>query len=458
MKKNDIVKINITDITAEGSGVGRYEGMAVFVPSAAVGDEIECRIVKVLRSYCYGIIERIITPSADRLDRGCEIKNSCGGCIFRHISYEAEKRIKADMVKNAFVRLGGFDESTLDILPITGCTDTDRYRNKAQYPVSADKQGHITAGFYARRSHRIIPCEDCLLQPEIFGDIVKEIIMNAEEKNIPPYDEVSGKGALRHIYLRKGYHSGEVMVCLVTAADDKMITGKYREIAHIITRKFSQIRSVILNINKEKNNVILGKKCITLWGSDTISDTMCGVRVKLSPLSFYQVNTAQAEELYRVAGEFAALTGREDVLDLYCGAGTIGLSLAGHAGRVTGAEIIPEAVENARENARESGIVNADFICADAGQAAKRFLDEGRCPDVIITDPPRKGCDVLTLESMVKMSPGRIVMVSCNPATAARDCRFLAEHGYVTDKIKPVDMFAGTGHVECVVLMSRVKD
>lgn len=438
-------------MTAEGSGVGHENGMAVFVPSAAKGDVISCRIVKVLKNLCYGIVEEIITPSPDRQDRGCEVKKACGGCIFRHISYESELDIKNNIVRNAFIRLGKFEDSGI-FLPPLGCDETDKYRNKAQYPVTADKDGRLICGFYAQRSHRVVPCTDCLLQPDIFGKILRDILEIADKRKISAYDEASGKGLLRHIYLRRGYHSGEIMVCFVASKPD---IKSFEPIAKILMEKYPEIRSVILNVNSKNTNVIMGSRCITLGGSDNITDIMCGNRISLSPLSFYQVNTAQAERLYGIAGEFAALTGSEDVLDLYCGAGTIGLSVAGRAKHVTGAEIIPQAVENAKLNARENGIENADFICADAGQAAKLMCESGRAPDVIITDPPRKGCDTLTLDSIVKMSPKRVVMVSCNPATAARDCRYLADKGYCLQKVRAVDLFPGTGHVECVVLMSR---
>ncbi len=427
-------------------------GMAVFVPSAAVGDIINCRIVKVLSSYAFGIIDEMIRPSADRADRGCEVKKTCGGCVFRHISYAAEIRIKENTVKNAFIRLGKFSEEEFEFLPILGSDITDRYRNKAQYPVSEDKNGRVICGFYAQRSHRVIPCEDCLLQPKIFSNINAEILAFANENHIPPYNEETGKGLLRHIYLRRGYHSGEIMVCLVCTRADKKA---FAPLADSLMKKFPDIKSFILNINPDRTNVITGKKCVTLGGNDSITDIMCKNRISISPLSFYQVNTPQAERLYAEAGAFAELTGNEDVLDLYCGAGTIGLSLASRAKHITGAEIIPEAVENAKANAAANGIANADFICADAGKAAKIFAESGRSPQVIITDPPRKGCDELTLDSIVKMSPDRVVMVSCNPATAARDCRYLADRGYRLRKVRAADLFPGAGHVETVALLIK---
>ncbi|MGN0642212.1 MAG: 23S rRNA (uracil(1939)-C(5))-methyltransferase RlmD [Huintestinicola sp.] len=458
-KKNDIITLEITDMTAEGNGVGHVssgedKGMAVFVAGSAVGDVISCKIVKVQKSFCYGIINFIITPSEDRLDRGCGVQKTCGGCIFRHIKYSAEERLKENIVKNAFIRIGGFSETDAEFLPIAGCAETERYRNKAQYPVAVSSDGKAVCGFYAPRSHRVIPCDDCLLQPEIFGIILKRIIKYVNKEKISVYSEEKGTGLLRHIYIRRGYHSGEIMVCFVAS---KEAVSVFAPLAEKLAEGFPDIKSVILNVNDKNTNVIMGKKCVTLWGSDTITDIMCSNKISISPLSFYQVNTAQAERLYSIAAEFTALTGSEDVLDLYCGAGTIGLFLAGKAGHVTGAEIIPEAVENAKKNAAANGIKNADFICADAGQAAKLLSDSGRKPDVIITDPPRKGCDALTLESIVKMSPERVVMVSCNPATAARDCRILADRGYALRKVRAVDMFAGTGHVETVCLLSKLK-
>lgn len=426
--------------------------MAVFLPSCAVGDRVKCRVVKVLKNCAYGIAEEVITPSPDRKDRGCQVQKTCGGCVFRHLSYKAELAVKERVVKNAFERLGKFDMGSIKVFPIIGCENTDNYRNKAQYPVTADKQGNAVCGFYARRSHRVIPCTDCRLQPNIFGDILKDIMETVNREKILPYNEETGGGLLRHIYLRMGHHSGEIMVCFVVTREDRK---KFMPMGESLVKKYPEIKSVILNINPKNTNVILGEKCVTLLGSDNITDIMCGNKITISPLSFYQVNTAQAERLYNIAGDFAGLTGSEDVLDLYCGAGTIGLSLAKKAGHITGAEVIPAAVENAKYNASQNNIANADFICADAGQAAKILWGSGRKPDVIITDPPRKGCDTLTLESIVKMSPKRVVMVSCDPATAARDCRFLADNGYALKKLQAVDMFAGAGHVECAAVMIK---
>ncbi|MBQ8688207.1 MAG: 23S rRNA (uracil(1939)-C(5))-methyltransferase RlmD [Ruminococcus sp.] len=451
MQKNEIYTVIIEDLTAEGSGVCRVDGMTVFVPDTAPGDELKIKIVKVLKRYAFGIVQEILTPSGDRMTPDCPHHRQCGGCTFRHIRYEKELGLKAKIVRDAFERLGKLSP---EFLPILGCESRIRYRNKAQYPVAADKDGRLICGFYAKRSHRIIPVKDCLLQPELFSRVTDAILRYAEKKKISAYHEETNTGILRHIYLREGHSSGEMMVCLVVR---KAIARELGGLIPVLTEEFPQVKSIVMNVNPEKTNVILGRKTVTLWGSDAIMDTMCGNEVEISPLSFYQVNTPQAERLYGAAKEFAALTGRERLLDLYCGAGTIGLSMADAAGSVLGVEVIPEAVENAKENAERNGIENAEFICGDAGEIAQRLAAENMLPDVIVADPPRKGCDEQTIDAICQMNPERIVMVSCNPSTAARDCALLCQRQYRIVKVQPVDLFPGTGHVECVVLMSREK-
>lgn len=451
MQKNEIYTVTIDDLTAEGSGVCHIDGMAVFVPDTAAGDEAEIKIVKVLKNYAFGIVQRLILPSADRMEPDCKYCRQCGGCTFRHISYEKELEIKAKIVKDAFERIGKLHP---EFLPIIGGESRVRYRNKAQYPVASDKNGRLICGFYAKRSHRIVPIEDCLLQPESFKKAVDIIIGYAQEKRISAYDEETNTGILRHIYLREGYHTGEMMVCLVVR---KAIERELRGLIPRLLDAMPEVKSIVMNVNSEKTNVILGRKNVTLWGSDTITDTMCGNETEISPLSFYQVNTPQAERLYGAAKEFAGLTGEERLLDLYCGAGTIGLSMADKAGSVLGVEVVPPAVENAKRNAERNGIENAEFICGDAGEVAKKLADENMLPDVIVADPPRKGCDMQTIDAICRMNPERVVMVSCNPATAARDCALLCERQYKIEKVQPVDLFPGTGHVECVVMMSRDK-
>ena len=330
--------------------------------------------------------------------------------------------------------------------------ERSHYRNKAQYPVAVEADGKPVCGFYAKRSHRVIPVRDCQLQLVLFQQVLDVILQYVAEKSISVYQEETGTGILRHVYLRQGWHTGELMVCLVVR---KPIERQLKGLIERLTTAFPQVKSIVMNCNPARTNVILGEKNVLLWGSETITDILCGNRISLSPHAFYQVNTEQAERLYGIAKEFAALQGTERLLDLYCGAGTIGLSMADAAASVLGVEIVPQAVENAKENARQSGISNAEFLCGDAGTVAQKLEQEQLQPDVIVVDPPRKGCDQNALDAMAKMQPERIVMISCHPATAARDCAVLQEMGYVVQKVQPVDLFPGTGHVECVVLMSR---
>lgn len=450
MKKNDTFETTILDLTIEGSGVCRIDNMAVFVPGTAVGDRIRVKIVKVLKSYAFGIVDALLEASPDRIAPACSLKQ-CGGCVFQHVTYEAELHIKEKTVQDAFTRIGKLSP---EFLPILGGHQRTRYRNKAQYPFALDKDGRAVLGFFARRSHRVILVEDCLLQPEQFSEIAKAVLKFIRERHISIYDETTGRGDLRHLYLRCGQHSGEVMVCFIVR---KPIRKELEPLIQLLTEQFPDIRCICMNCNPKQTNVILGDRTETLWGSDTITDTMCGNTVDLSPESFYQVNTFQAELLYGVAKKFAQLTGEERLLDLYCGAGTIGLSMADQVKELVGVEIVPEAVQNARKNAQRARISNARFFCGDAGTIAGQLVQQGEIPDVITVDPPRKGCDDVTIHAMVQMQPKRIVMISCNPATAARDCALLDELGYHVELVQPVDLFPGTGHVECVVLLSRQK-
>lgn len=443
MKKNEVLRLEITGLTNEGAGVARHEGMAVFVPFSAVGDVLDCRVLKVRSSFSYAKIERLITPSPDRVENDCLAYTKCGGCCFRHISYAAELKAKADFVKSAFLRIGGLD------VPFDGILSTEefsRYRNKAQLPV-AEVNGAPVCGYFSPRSHRVIPCGDCLLSPEIFSKICAEILKYQRDLGLSCYDEASGKGLLRHIYLRRGHKSGEIMVCLVVTKP----TRAYDGLAKILAEKFSAIKTVVLNVNPERTNVILGERVLPIYGGGKINDEICGVAVELSPDSFYQVNTAAAELVYKKASEYAELSGSETLLDLYCGAGTVGLSMAKGLKKLIGVEIVPEAVKNARANAERNGVKNAEFIASDAGKAASELAERGERPDVVTVDPPRKGCDRATLDAVIKMSPRRVVMISCDPATAARDSKYLAEHGYAAARLCAVDMFPRTNHVETVV-------
>ncbi|MBQ7131789.1 MAG: 23S rRNA (uracil(1939)-C(5))-methyltransferase RlmD [Oscillospiraceae bacterium] len=449
MKKNEIVRLEITGLTQEGNGVGRFENMAVFVPFTAVGDVIDAKIVKVAKTYSYGITDKIITASADRIDSDCESFLKCGGCSFRHIDYNAELAAKQSFVEDAFKRIGKIE---CEVQAILGCENIDEYRNKAQYPVR-QVGGVAICGFYSKRSHRITSQTKCALSPDVFSQIADDILKYINENKIRAYDEQSQSGILRHIYLRRGFNSGEIMVCLVCTKKTD-----FSPLSKILCEKYADIKTIVLNINADNTNVILGKKNIVIFGNGTIKDIMCGNEIELSPHSFYQINTEQAQKLYAIAEGFAEAGENSFVLDLYCGAGTIGLSMARRIKRLLGVEIVQSAVDNAIKNAERNRICNAEFICSDAGKAAQKICESNCFPDVVILDPPRKGCDSLTLESVVKMSPQRIVMVSCNPATCARDCAALEKMGYKTVKIKPVDMFPRTTHVECVVLMEKICD
>ena len=448
MKKNQIIELEITDITSDGNGVGRYESMAVFVPETAVGDLLKVKIVKVLKSYCFGIVDEIISPSPDRVQTDCPHFPKCSGCSFRHISYESEAKLKEKFVYDAFTRIGKIQT---EFMPILSCEASDRYRNKAQYPVGISDDGNI-CGFYAKRSHRIMSGYDCRLLPENFGEISRFITEYTNENNITGYDEKSGRGVLRHIFIRQGYHSKELMICFVVKKD---ISQRLMPLCEKLREKFDETKSIVMNINPDNTNVILGKRTVALYGNGCISDTMCGNTIDIAPEAFYQVNTYQAERLYAQAAEFAEFKGDELLLDLYCGAGTIGLSMADRVKKLVGVEIIPQAVENAKKNAKINGVENAEFICADAGKAAKQLAEKCLKPDIVVLDPPRKGCDADTLEAIVSMCPEKIVMISCNPATAARDCGFLSANGYNAEKVRAVDLFPRTTHVECVVLLSR---
>ena len=448
MKKNDIITLEITDLTTDGSGVGKYEGMAVFVPLTAVGDIAEIKILKVKKSYCFGKLERLITPSASRINQDCAVFNRCGGCVTRHIDYKAECEAKQNKVYSAVKRIGGIELLPNPIIP---AKKTERYRNKAQYPVSLDGK----AGFFAKHSHRIIECGTCLLQPETFDKIVNKTEQWISDNGISVYNEQTHSGLLRHIYLRIAEKTGEIMFTAVINGDSLPQSDKLIEILKDICKE--NLKSVQININKADTNVILGEECKVLYGEKHITDILCGIKVRLSPLSFYQVNRAMAEKLYLKARELADPLGK-NILDLYCGAGTIGLSMADEAKSIVGVEIVPQAVEDAKFNAENNYITNARFICADAKTAAAQLAKENYKPDVVIVDPPRKGCSEELLITVSKdFSPERIVYISCDPATLARDAAILNQKGYMLKEYTPVDLFPRTAHIETVALLSRQK-
>ena len=450
MKKNDIVKIKITSATAEGSGVGKTEdNIVVFVPMTAIGDEIEARILKVKKTYAFGKREKIITPSAARISPDCPNFSKCGGCVWRHISYDEELKIKSKKVKDAVERIGGI---STEFRPIIGSDRVNRYRNKAQLPVGKDKEGGAVIGFYAFHSHRIIDCDDCALQPEIFKtvmDVTRDFI---ERTNTDIYDESTGKGRLRHLYIRLGEVTNELMVCYVVNGNglkqEDMLVKMLRE-------SLPNLKTVVFNSNREKTNVILGNKNRVAYGKGYITDVLCRLKFKISPFSFWQVNRAQAEKLYSKAKEYAKLSGDEVLLDLYCGTGTIGLTMAQDCKQLVGVEIVEDAVNDAKANAEANEINNARFICADAPTAAEQLRKEGTAPDVVILDPPRKGCGEELVKTIRKMNPKRVVYVSCDPATLARDLKYFSENGYITHEVTPCDMFPRTAHCESVALLTK---
>ena len=454
LQKNQILTLRIERLSSDGSGVAHSpDGETVFVPGAAPGDEADVRIVKDCKRYAFGILDHLRTPSPDRIPVDCAVAGPCGGCSLRHLDYTAELRAKQENVTDAFRRIGGLDVPVLDICP---SPEVDRYRNKVQFPVGLDKNGNPCIGFYAGRTHRIVPCPDCKLQPGVLNDIGNALCRFFAENGIQPYNEETGQGLVRHIFLRRGAHSGQIMVCLVCTRPNlphaDALCTRLRE-------QFADIATILLNVNSKNTNVILGTETHTLYGPGYIEDTLCGVPVQLGPLSFYQVNTLAAERLYGIAAQYAQLTPDDLLLDLYCGMGTIGLSMVDHCRELVGVEIVPEAIESAKANAARMGdavAAKSCFFCADAGQAATRLAAEGLHPDVVMLDPPRKGCDEATLSAVVRMAPRRVVYVSCNPATAARDAAWLENNGYHAEKVQPVDLFPRTKHFEAVLLLSKL--
>ena len=454
LQKNQILTLRIERLSSDGSGVAHSpDGETVFVPGAAPGDEADVRIVKDCKRYAFGILDHLRTPSPDRIPVDCAVAGPCGGCSLRHLDYTAELRAKQENVTDAFRRIGGLDVPVLDICP---SPEVDRYRNKVQFPVGLDKNGNPCIGFYAGRTHRIVPCPDCKLQPGVLNDIGNALCRFFAENGIQPYNEETGQGLVRHIFLRRGAHSGQIMVCLVCTRPNlphaDALCTRLRE-------QFADIATILLNVNSKNTNVILGTETHPLYGPGYIEDTLCGVPVQLGPLSFYQVNTLAAERLYGIAAQYAQLTPDDLLLDLYCGMGTIGLSMVDHCRELVGVEIVPEAIESAKANAARMGdavAAKSCFFCADAGQAATRLAAEGLHPDVVMLDPPRKGCDEATLSAVVRMAPRRVVYVSCNPATAARDAAWLENNGYHAEKVQPVDLFPRTKHCEAVLLLSKL--
>lgn len=447
IKKNDDIKLNITSLSSDGSGVGRYDNLVIFVPETCVGDEITAHIVKVKKTYAFAIVKDVITSGESRTEADCAVSKSCGGCVFRHMDYESELEAKKGFVNDAFARLGKLDLRVDDIL----FASPERYRNKAQYPLR-EENGKIKAGFFAKRSHRVIDCDDCKLQPEVFSLIKEEVVSFAEKYAVSVYDESTHKGLLRHIFLRQSKGGEQIALCLVINGENLPYSEQFIK---IITEKFEHIKSITLNLNRAKSNVILGEEFITLYGETFIEDEILGKKFKINAPSFYQVNREVCEKLYSKAAEYADLKAGETLIDLYCGIGTVGLCIAGGENKLIGVEIVPQAIEIAKENAKLNSAHNCEFICADAAQATQILKEKSIKADCVIVDPPRKGCDEQTINNIVAFNPSRVVYISCNPATLARDLVLFENLGFKAERATAADMFPRTAHVETVVLMTR---
>lgn len=450
MKKDDLIELTIEDLGVDGEGIGKVDGMAIFVKDAVPGDRVQAKAMKMKKSYGYARLMQVLDPSPERTESRCAFARQCGGCQLQAMTYGAQLDFKAKKVWNHLIRIGGITD--LAKPEIIGMDDPWRYRNKAQFPFGTDKEGNPVTGFYAARSHNIIPCTECWLGVEENKVILEKILDHLKTYHISTYDEVSGKGLLRHVLIRKGFTTGEVMVCLIL---NGRTMPKLTELVDSL-RKVPGMTSITINVNTKNTNVIMGTEMIFVWGQDYITDYIGNIKYQISPLSFYQVNPVQTKKLYETALEYADLKGNETVWDLYCGIGTISLFLAQKAGKVYGVEIVPQAIDDARQNAKLNGIKNAEFFVGKAEEVLpEKYEKEGIYADVIVVDPPRKGCDTAALETMVKMKPERIVYVSCDSATLARDVKWLVERGYEVKKVKACDMFPGTVHVESIVLLSH---
>lgn len=451
VEKNQTYEMQIDALGSNGEGIGRIDGYTVFVEGALPGETIRVLIVKVKKNYGYGKLLEILTVSPERREPICPVAKQCGGCQLQHLSYEAELAYKTREVQDVMERIGGIHG--VEVKPALGMEHPWRYRNKAQFPVGKGKDG-CAIGFYAKRSHRIVDAEKCFLQNECNDEIIRIVRTFLDEFQIPLYDETTHKGLVRHILTRIGRNSGEIMVCIV-------INGKRLPNSEILVERLQTVEgvvSIVLNVNKEKTNVILGQKIITLWGKDTILDSIDGITFEISPLSFYQVNPVQTEVLYGKAVELANLKGDETVLDLYCGIGTISLFFARKVKKVFGVEIVPEAIADAKKNAARNGITNAEFAVGAAEEVIPRlYEEEGITADIVVVDPPRKGCDAKLLETILQISPEKIVYVSCNPATWARDLVTLTAGGYEVKEVQPVDQFSHSVHVEVVSMLAKTK-
>ena len=465
-KKDDCVTLHIEDIGTGGEGIGKADGFTFFVKDAIVGDVIEAKIMKLKKNYGYARLMKVLTPSKDRVEPKCPVARQCGGCQIQEMRYEAQLAFKQKMVQNNLERIGGL--SDFEMYPVIGMETPYAYRNKAQFPVGEDKDGNIVIGFYAGRTHHIVEQTDCCIGAPENGEVLRKVKAYMQKNQIRPYNEEHHSGIVRHILIRTGYHTKEIMVCLIVNAAKASCLKNAEQLTESL-REMDGMTSVMVNFNTEKTNVILGKKSEVLWGQPYIEDFIGDVKYQISPQSFFQVNPMQTEKLYAKALEYAGLTGNETVWDLYCGIGTISLFLAKNARKVYGVEIVPQAIEDARNNAKRNGIDNAEFFVGKAEEVVPAFYEKalkqaqdseaGKSirPDVVVVDPPRKGCEEVLLETIVKMQPQRIVYVSCDSATLARDLKFLSANGYAVKKVQPVDQFGHSVHIETVVLLSHKK-
>ena len=444
--KNEIYEALITDYTTEGQGIAHIDGCAVFIPNAICGEKVRVRIEKAAKNWAAGKIVEILERSPHRVNRECPVAKLCGGCNFWHMDYEEETRLKAERVRTCLNRIGG---ENIAEMPILAAPDCHGYRNKAQYPVAFKKKAY--AGFFRASTHQVIENDRCRILPKETDEVKNAVIDHVNQFRISVYDEVAHKGLLRHIYVRRGAVSGQILVCL--AVNGRSLPHTPELIARL--QRIPGFTTLVLSVNTKKGNAVLGDEFITLCGPGYIEDTLCGLNFRLSPRSFYQVNHGQAERLYRAAIEQAGITKDDTVLDLYCGVGTITLAMAGAAGKVIGVEVIPQAVEDARDNARRNSIENAEFFCGDAGQAALELEKQGVRADVVVVDPPRKGLNADTIEALHRFSPRRIVYVSCDPATLARDVALLKERGYRVKNALACDLFPRCSHIESVVTLVK---
>ena len=451
-RKNDLVTLEIEDCGIDGEGIGKADGFTVFVKDAVIGDTVTAKIIKAKKNYGYGRLMEVLKPSPHRVEPKCEFARQCGGCQLQALSYDQQLVFKTNKVKGHLERIGGFTDIPME--PIIGMDELFHYRNKAQFPVGRNKEGKIVTGFYAGRTHNIIENRDCALGVAENKEVLDRVIAHMEKYGIEPYNEATGKGLVRHVLIRYGYFTKEVMVCLI-------LNGNKIPKEEQLVKSLCEIpgmTSITINVNKKHSNVILGEEIRLLWGQEYITDRIGDISYQISPLSFYQVNPMQTQKLYAKALEYADLHGEETVWDLYCGIGTISLFLAQKAKFVRGVEIVPAAIENAKENAKLNGLENTEFFVGKAEEVLPReYKKNGVYADVIVVDPPRKGCDETLLETMIEMNPDRIVYVSCDSATLARDLKYLCERGYELRKVCPVDQFGMTVHVETVVLLSQQK-